>query len=37
MEAMEKGPNAYAKRVVRRRIYRTSNRTIAKALRELHL
>lgn len=37
VEAAEKGPNAYAKRLVRRRVYRTANRSVAHALRQLHL
>ena len=37
VEAMEKGPNAYAKRVIRKRVYRTTNKTVARALRQLHL
>jgi hypothetical protein len=37
VEAADKGPNAYAKRVVRRRVYRSTNRTVTRALRSLHL
>ena len=38
VEAIEKGgANGYAKRVIRKRVYRTTNRTVARALRQLHL
>ena len=33
VEAAEKGPNSYAKRVIRKRVYRTTNRSVARALR----
>ena len=37
VEAAEKGPNSYAKRVIRRRVYRSTNRSVPRALRSLHL
>jgi hypothetical protein len=37
LEAAEKGPTAYGKRVVRRKVYRQSNRGIAGFLRALGL
>jgi hypothetical protein len=35
VEAAEKGPGAYGKRVVRRRVYRTTNRATGRLLRRL--
>ena len=37
VEAVEKGPEAYGKRVVRRRVYRSTNRLTARFLRRLGL
>lgn len=37
IEAAEKGPEAYGERVVRRRVYRTTNRATASFLRALGL
>ena len=37
LEADEKGPEAYGKRVVRRRVYRTTNRLTGRFLRRLGL
>ena len=37
LEAAEKGPEAYGKRVVRRRVYRTTNRLTGRFLRRLGL
>jgi len=33
VEAASKGPSAYGKRVARRKVYRSTNRTLGKALR----
>ena len=35
LEAAEKGPTSYGKRVVRRRVYRSTNRLTGKFLRRL--
>ena len=38
VESIEKGgANGYAKRLVRKRVYRATNRTVARALRQAHL
>jgi len=38
VEAIEKGgANGYAKRVIRKRVYRSTNRTVTRALRQFHL
>jgi hypothetical protein len=37
IEVAEKGPEAYAKRYARRRVYRTTNRVTASFLRALGL
>ena len=37
LEAAKKGPEAYGKRVVRRRVYRTTNRLTGRFLRRLGL
>jgi hypothetical protein len=37
IEAAEQGPEAYAKRYARRRVYRTTNRATASFLRALGL
>jgi hypothetical protein len=37
VEAAEKGPASYGRRVVRRKVLRTSNGTVQRALRKLGL
>jgi hypothetical protein len=37
VEAAEKGPTAYSKRVVRRRVYRSTNRLTGRFLRKFGL
>ncbi len=37
VEAAEKGPTSYGKRVVRRKVYRTTNGALSKALRRFGL
>ena len=37
VEAAAQGPDAYAKRVVRRKAYRTTNRTLDRLLRSFKL
>jgi hypothetical protein len=37
IEAAEKGPTSYGKRVVRRKVYRASNQGVARILRALGL
>lgn len=37
VSAARRGPSAYGRRVVRRRVYRTTNRATARALRQLGL
>ena len=37
LEAAEKGPASYGRRVVRRKVYRTTNGTLQRGLRKLGL
>ncbi len=37
VEVAEKGPTSYGKRVVRRKVYRSTNGVLSKALRKLGL
>jgi hypothetical protein len=37
VNAARRGPSAYGRRVVRKRVYRTTNRATAKALRRFGL
>lgn len=37
LQAAQRGPTAYGRRVVRRSVYRTTNRSLGKALRSFGL